>query len=180
MERRLIAVEGVVQGVGFRPYVHRLAAANALRGFVRNDASGVLIDVEGESLGVDEFCRVLALAPPPLATIERLRVASAAVRSYDDFSIATSESSSADSWTTTIPPDVATCDSCLAELFDPGNRRFGHAFITCTECGPRFTIVRATPYDRERTSMASFDLCAACRCEYDNPLDRRFHAESIA
>ena len=180
LERRLIAVEGVVQGVGFRPYVHRLAAAHSLRGFVRNDAGGVLIDVEGETGRVDEFCRLLTLAPPTLATIARLRVEAAAPQAYDDFRIAASEASARDHATATVPPDVATCHACLAELFDPANRRFGHPFITCTDCGPRFTIVRETPYDRVRTTMAEFPLCAHCLHEYDDPRDRRFHAESIA
>lgn len=180
LERRVIAVEGVVQGVGFRPYVHRLAAANALRGFVRNDAGGVLIDVEGDAAGVDEFCRLLPIAPPALATIARMRMEPAAPRSYDGFRIAASDAESRDRVTATVPPDAATCDACLAELCDPTNRRFEHPFITCTECGPRFTIVRDTPFDRERTTMAAFPLCARCRQEYEDPRDRRFHAESIA
>ena len=180
LQRRLIAVEGVVQGVGFRPYVHRLAAANALCGFVRNEAGGVLIDVEGDAAHVNEFCRLLTLAPPALANIERMRVEPAAPQAYGDFQIATSDASSRDRVSATVPPDAATCDTCLGELFDPTNRRFGHAFITCTECGPRFTIVNDTPYDRERTTMAPFPLCARCQREYDDPADRRFHAESIA
>lgn len=180
VERRVIAVEGVVQGVGFRPYVHRLAAANALRGFVRNDPGGVLIDVEGEAAGVDEFCRLLTLAPPPLATIARLRVEQATPGAYGDFHIAASGATSRKRVAASMPPDVATCDACLTELFDPENRRFGHPFITCTECGPRFTIVHETPYDRARTTMAAFALCVRCQREYDDPADRRFHAESIA
>ena len=180
LQRRLIAVEGVVQGVGFRPYVHRLAAANALRGFVRNDAGGVLIDVEGDAARVDEFCRLLPLALPALATIARVRVEWAAPQAYDEFWIAESDAVSRDHITGTVPPDVATCDACLGELFEPANRRFRHPFITCTDCGPRFTIIEGTPYDRERTTMTAFPLCTRCQCEYDDPADRRFHAESIA
>ncbi len=180
MERRLIAVEGVVQGVGFRPWVHRLAAANALCGSVRNDASGVLIDVEGDGAGVDAFCRSLALSPPPLAAIARIHVVAASPRSYDGFSIAATGTEGRQGKPALVAPDVATCEPCLAELLDPRNRRFGHPFITCTDCGPRFTIVRDTPYDRERTTMAGFPLCADCRREYDDPTDRRFHAEAIA
>ena len=179
LERRLIAVEGVVQGVGFRPYVHRLAAANALCGFVRNDAGGVLIDVEGEAARVDAFCRMLTFAPPALATIARVRVEPAAPQAYDGFLIAPSEPPSLHR-VAAIPPDAATCAECLAELVDPANRRAGHPFITCTDCGPRFTIVRETPFDRERTTMAAFPLCARCQREYEDPADRRFHAESVS
>lgn len=178
MERRLIAVEGIVQGVGFRPYVHRLAAAHALRGSVRNRSGGVLIDVEGDAAGVDQFCRVLAATPPKLAAISGLRMETAAPQAYREFLIAPSESSQGDG-AAGIPADAATCDACLAELFDPANRRFAHPFITCTECGPRFTIVRGVPFDRERTTMATFPLCARCRREYEDRFDRRFHAESI-
>ena len=179
LERRLIAVDGVVQGVGFRPYVHRLAAANSLRGFVRNAGGGVLIDVEGDPIGVAEFCRQLPLTPPPLAEIATLRVESATPRDYASFRIATSDAAARDD-VTSIPPDAATCAQCLAELFDPANHRHAHPFITCTECGPRFTVVVDTPYDRERTTMAAFQMCPRCQREYEDPLDRRFHAESIA
>ncbi len=184
LQRRVIAVEGVVQGVGFRPYVHRLAASNDLRGFVRNEGGRVVIDVEGDGARVDEFCRTLTLAPPPLAVIARVLVESAAPRSYDAFCISpsprTTDRAAPDVGTASVPPDVATCGDCLAELFDPANRRFRHPFITCTACGPRFTIVRDAPYDRERTTMAEFPLCADCRREYAAPDDRRFHAEAIA
>ena len=180
LERRLIAVEGMVQGVGFRPYVHRLAAANALHGSVRNNAGGVLIDVEGDGARVEEFCRLLTLAPPPLATIARLRMEPAKPQAYDGFRIAASVPASHGEVTAMVPPDVATCRACLTELFDPANRRFGHPFVTCTECGPRFTIVHQTPYDRERTTMSAFPLCSRCQSEYDCPGDRRFHAEAIA
>lgn len=179
LERRLIAVDGVVQGVGFRPYVHRLAAANSLFGSVRNAGGGVLIDVEGDPTGVAEFCRQLPLTPPPLAEIATLRVERATPQEYASFRIATSDMATHDD-VTSIPPDAATCALCLAELVDPANRRHAHPFITCTECGPRFTVVVDTPYDRERTTMAAFPLCARCQREYENPLDRRFHAESIA
>jgi hydrogenase maturation protein HypF len=180
VERRLIAVEGTVQGVGFRPYVHRLASANHLRGLVRNGGAGVLIDIEGEVDCVDAFCDALTHAPPPLATIARVRVERAAPLAYDTFRIADSEVIERESPMALVPPDVATCNACLAELFDPASRRYEHPFITCTDCGPRFTIVRDTPYDRARTTMASFAMCDECRPEYDDPTDRRFHAEAIA
>ena len=179
VERRLIAVEGVVQGVGFRPFVHRLAALGELRGFVRNDASGVVIDIEGDAGRLDEFCRALTASAPRLATIARVNATSATLAAYDAFHIDRSDARVGAS-ASLIPPDVATCDRCLAELFDPTNRRFGHAFISCTECGPRYTIVRETPYDRERTTMASFAMCVDCRREYEDLSDRRFHAETIA
>ena len=180
LERRLIAVEGVVQGVGFRPFVHRLASAGNLRGSVRNGSAGVMIDIEGSLDSVDDFCRSLSAMPPALAIVNRVRIARATPQSYSSFLIVPSESHSAEEGTALTSADVATCDACLAELFDPTNRRFGHPFITCTDCGPRFTIVRETPYDRERTTMALFDMCGDCRREYENPVDRRFHAEAIA
>lgn len=181
-ERRVIAVEGTVQGVGYRPFVHRLATAHTLSGFVRNDAGGVFIDVEGEPRRLHEFCRSLASAPPPLARVTRLRVATAPPLRHDGFRIVPSElaaSATAAEWTV-VPADTATCERCRSELFDPHDRRFGHPFITCTDCGPRFTIVTGTPFDRQRTTMAHFAPCARCRQEYDDPADRRFHAESIS
>jgi hydrogenase maturation protein HypF len=180
VERRLIAVEGTVQGVGFRPYVHRLASANQLRGVVRNGGAGVLIDIEGDSAGVDAFCEALTHAPPPLADISRVRVERAAPFAYQAFRIAESDLVAVESAGPLVPPDVATCDACVAELFDPSSRRYQHPFITCTDCGPRFTIVRDTPYDRARTTMADFAMCRDCRQEYYDPADRRFHAEAIA
>lgn len=180
MERRLIAVQGVVQGVGFRPYVHRLAAANGLFGTVRNDPGGVTIDVEGDASHLDAFLRTLTHEPPPSASIARIAVAHATPQAYAGFHIAPSAERSAEAATPMLPADVATCDTCLAELFDPGDRRFGHPFITCTVCGPRLTIVRDTPYDRERTTMAAFAMCDDCRREYQDPSNRRYHAEAIA
>ena len=180
VERRLIAVEGIVQGVGFRPYVHRLASANRLRGVVRNGAAGVLIDIEGECAGVDAFCEALTSVPPRLAEISRVRIERAAPFAYEAFRIVESDLVAGESAAPLVPPDVATCDACLAELFDSSSRRYLHPFITCTDCGPRFTIVRDTPYDRARTTMADFVMCPACRQEYSDPADRRFHAEAIA
>ena len=180
MERRLIAVEGTVQGVGFRPWVHRLAAANSLRGFVRNDAAGVLIDVEGDRHSVDSFCRALTAAPPPLASIARVRIETAFPGVHGTFRIAASEEAGLEPAGAQIPPDVATCNSCLAELRDPSNRRAGHPFITCTDCGPRLTVVRDAPFDRVRTTMAAFAMCSDCKREYVDPDDRRFHAETIS
>lgn len=180
LERRLISVDGVVQGVGFRPYVHRLAEAHRLHGFVRNDATGVVIDVQGEASGVAEFCRLLPLDPPALATIATVRMQVGVPRAHDGFAIALSDVSGREVSAGGVPADAATCDACLEELFDPENRRYLHPFITCTDCGPRLTIVRETPYDRVRTTMARFTMCADCAREYSDPTDRRYHAESIA
>lgn len=177
-ERRLIAVEGIVQGVGFRPFVHNLATALTLRGFVRNDASGVLIDVEGEAGALDDFLHQLTAAPPPLAVIERVRAEPAPPLGYDSFTISPSEDGAEHQ--ALVSPDVATCAACLAELLDPANRRYRYPFINCTHCGPRFTIVRDVPYDRPRTTMAHFTMCPACRREYEEPTGRRFHAQPIA
>ena len=178
LERRVIAVEGVVQGVGFRPYVHRLAATHALRGSVRNDVNGVVIDVEGEGAQVDEFLRTLFVAPPALAQIGHFQVSTLLPGSTDGFHIVPSGVGAPDK-PAAIPVDVATCDACHAELFDPANRRFGHPFITCTDCGPRFTIVNHVPFDRERTTMSPFAPCSRCQREYNDSGDRRFHAETI-
>jgi hydrogenase maturation protein HypF len=182
-ERRRLTIEGVVQGVGFRPYVHRLASANNLRGFVRNTATGVLVDVEGERARLDAFCTALPLTPPPLSTIRRVQIETPArqvgAQLRDAFCIVESDVAGSDVPTET-PVDTAPCDECLAELCDPGNRRFGHPFINCTNCGPRFTIVGRTPYDRARTSMSAFAMCDECVREYNDPSDRRFHAEAIA
>lgn len=181
VERRLIAVQGVVQGVGFRPYVHRLAAAAGLVGSVRNDPGGVTIDVEGNARQLDDFLHRLTLQPPALASIARVDIAPAAPRAYHAFRIVPSETSAerAD-LQPPLPADIATCETCRLEMLEPANRRFRHPFITCTECGPRLTIVRGMPYDRERTTMGAFEMCAECRREYQNPADRRFHAETIA
>ena len=180
LERRLISVNGVVQGVGFRPYVHRLAEAHRLHGFVRNDATGVVIDVQGEASGVAEFCRLLPLDPPALATIATVRVQVGVPRALYGFAIAPSDASEREGDGGGVPADAATCNTCLEELFDPENRRYLHPFITCTDCGPRLTIVRDTPYDRVRTTMAQFTMCSDCAREYGDPADRRYHAESIA
>lgn len=181
VERRLIAVQGVVQGVGFRPYVHRLASESGLFGSVWNGPDGVTIDVEGDSHRLDAFLRRLTLDAPPLASIARVDVGSAAPRACRAFSILPSETGvDAAPSSPPLPADIATCDACRREMLDPANRRFRHPFITCTACGPRLTIARGMPYDRERTAMAAFEMCAECRREYRDPGDRRFHAQTIA
>ncbi|AGA28676.1 carbamoyltransferase HypF [Singulisphaera acidiphila] len=178
MERRAISISGIVQGVGLRPFVFGLASEFGLHGFVKNQTGGVLIEVEGEDRSVDGFFVALMKRPPPLAQFEEVSWTSCLPRNDTCFRI---EASSADATSLIFPsPDVATCDDCLAELFDPGDRRYRYPFLNCTNCGPRFTIIRNAPYDRERTTMESFVMCAACRKEYEDPHNRRFHAEPIA
>ncbi|MFF7976029.1 carbamoyltransferase HypF [Streptomyces sp. NPDC007905] len=176
--RRRITVRGTVQGVGFRPYVHRLAADLALAGFVSNTASGVLIEVEGPAGEVGRFCDRLSEQPPALATVtgvgcEDLPTTGAT----GPFTIRPTEQSPG---RTQLPPDTATCADCLRELADPADRRHRHPFITCTHCGPRFTIATAMPYDRSATTMAGFPMCPSCAREYEDPADRRFHAQPVA
>ncbi|HEY6761929.1 MAG TPA: carbamoyltransferase HypF [Baekduia sp.] len=171
-------VEGTVQGVGFRPYVHRLALELGLAGTVGNDARGVVVEVEGEPAAVAAFLRRLPVEAPPLAHVDGVAVHD--VPATDQRSFAIAESAPRGRPDALVVPDAATCDACLAELRDPADRRFRHAFISCTHCGPRFTIVRGVPSDRPRTTMAAFPMCDACRAEYTDPLDRRFHAQPIA
>ena len=174
---RHLVVEGVVQGVGFRPFVHRLAAHYGLAGWVRNTGSGVEALIEGRGVQIDAFLSELVSAPPPLAQISAFRVNERAATDVRTFTIVASD---ANGGTQAIPADVAVCHDCRGELYDPADRRYRHPFINCTNCGPRFSIVEALPYDRERTTMRGFAMCVACRREYEDPQSRRFHAEPIA
>ncbi|MFJ4557220.1 carbamoyltransferase HypF [Streptomyces massasporeus] len=176
--RRRVTVRGTVQGVGFRPFVHRLATDLALAGFVSNTASGVLIEVEGPPDGVADFCDRLAGEPPPLATVTGVGFEDLPATGADSsFGIRSTDRSPG---STLLPPDTATCPDCLRELRDPADRRHRHPFVTCTHCGPRFTIATGMPYDRAVTTMAGFPMCAVCAREYGDPLDRRFHAQPVA
>lgn len=175
-ERRAIRVRGLVQGVGFRPHVYRCAQACAVSGFVCNDAQGVLIEAEGHDL--DAFVELLQCELPPLARLDSLLQQPVPARGDNDFHIAPSRGGAARG--AAIPADAAICDDCLQELFDPGDRRYRHPFIACCNCGPRYTMTRALPYDRCHTAMADFDLCPACASEYTDPGNRRFHAEPLA
>jgi hydrogenase maturation protein HypF len=177
VERRRLRVQGVVQGVGFRPFVYGLAQRHSLGGFVLNDGAGVVIEAEGDSVRLDAFMASLREEAPDLARVDSITTESLRARGERDFAIAASEAAAR---TALIPPDVATCEECLRELFDPADRRYRYPFVNCTQCGPRFTIVTAVPYDRANTTMASFPLCRDCRREYEDPSDRRFHAEPIA
>ena len=172
MAGRQIRVRGLVQGVGFRPYVWRLANELGLTGWVRNDGGGVTIAVDGRK--VPEFMSRLPEEAPRLARIDAIESIAAAV-SGEGFSII---DSMAGEVSTAIGPDAAICRDCIADLCDPGNRRWRYAFTTCTHCGPRYTVSRRIPYDRSQTSLAVFPLCPACRAEYTAPADRRFHAET--
>ncbi|MGI8470030.1 MAG: acylphosphatase, partial [Pyrinomonadaceae bacterium] len=174
--RTQIQIRGIVQGVGFRPFVFALAAENALKGRVLNNPVGVLVDVEGDEKQIERFISELKTNPPPMSQIESIESKnySNAVN-YTDFRIVESESNGAKFMP--ISADIATCDDCLREMFDPQNRRFRYPFINCTNCGPRFTIIENVPYDRANTTMREFEMCDECRAEYENPLNRRFHAE---
>jgi hydrogenase maturation protein HypF len=176
--QRHLRVSGIVQGVGFRPYIWHLARELKLAGWVRNDAAGVEVLVEGEAAQVEAFTRRLPTGTPPLAQVRELSWTDApASGALSDFSIGESGAGQA---ATLIGPDTAVCADCLKELFDPADRRWRHAFINCTHCGPRYTLTRGLPYDRAQTSMAAFPLCPDCTREYRDPANRRFHAEPTA
>ncbi len=178
MERREITVQGIVQGVGFRPFIHELASQYQLNGFVKNRAGSVLIEVEGERLSLSRFLEDLECRPPALSRIAKIQSRSLPIRGEPGFRI---EQSDAESPAPVfISPDMGVCAECLAELFDPFDRRYRYPFLNCTRCGPRLTIIQAAPYDRRRTTMAGFSMCPACRAEYEDPSDRRFHAQPTA
>ena len=173
-----IEVRGLVQGVGFRPFVYRLAQGHGLTGWVANTVEGVRIEVEGERSRVERFAAALRAEAPPIARVEELRRARIEPAGHPRFEIRRSQGQPGK--TTLVSPDLATCPDCLAELRDPADRRHRYPFINCTNCGPRFTIIRDVPYDRAATTMAAFTMCPSCRAEYENPLDRRFHAQPNA
>ncbi|HUL98919.1 MAG TPA: carbamoyltransferase HypF [Mycobacterium sp.] len=176
--RRLrVCVQGVVQGVGFRPFVYTTADALGLSGCVRNDSSGAIIEVEGDAAGLDDFLYRLRNRPPPLAIIES--IATEDIPAVGGTGFAISDTSRSGAGRTLASPDVAMCADCAAELRDPGNRRYRHPFVNCTNCGPRFTIIGSLPYDRATTTMAAFEMCADCAREYADPADRRFHAQPV-
>jgi hydrogenase maturation protein HypF len=174
---RRIRVRGQVQGVGFRPFVYRLAQELNLAGWVRNDGEGVDIEAQGAAEAIEALITRLETEAPPLASVTSVEAAEAPLSNARGFEIKVSRHGTAN---TAVTPDFATCPDCLAELLDPANRRWRHAFINCTHCGPRYTLTRHLPYDRPQTSMAGFAMCPACRREYDDPNDRRFHAQPNA
>ncbi|HNW60365.1 MAG TPA: carbamoyltransferase HypF [bacterium] len=177
-ERRRIRLEGIVQGVGFRPFTLRIARESGLAGFVRNESGGVVIEAEGPAAVLDRFLARLLSEHPPHARVVRHRVEPLSPCGGNDFTIQFSAPGSAAA--TFIAPDLAVCSECLAEMNDPAGRRHHYPFLNCTRCGPRFSIVRSLPYDRSRTSMAAFAMCPECRAEYEDPGDRRFHAQPTA
>lgn len=176
-ERMAVRVEGVVQGVGFRPFVHGLAVRLGLGGHVGNDADGVFIEVEGEPAATAKFLGALRDEAPALAVVDEVRSEGIPPRGEGEFRIAPSPPGGVVN--TLVSADSTTCADCLAETRDPEDRRYRYPFVNCTNCGPRFTIVRGVPYDRPLTTMAGFSMCSACAREYDDPRDRRFHAQPV-
>ncbi len=174
-------ITGIVQGVGFRPYLYRLATAQRLSGWVSNRSDGVWLCLEGESVQLDAFIAAVRLAPPPnarianIVVIEKIAITQCSLTDFQIYYSVNSETS-----TVTIPADLALCPDCRREILDPENRRYHHPFATCVNCGPRYTVIKHLPYDRANTTMAAFPLCRYCQDEYSNPADRRFHAETIA
>ncbi len=177
-QARHIWITGVVQGVGFRPFVYGLATRHGLTGWVCNTSAGVEIVAEGPSAALDAFVTGLTAEAPPLARIERVEVTEVPPNGFERFEIR--HSVAQEGAFQPVSPDIAICDDCLRELFDPSDRRYRYPFINCTNCGPRFTIIRDIPYDRPKTTMAPFVMCPDCQAEYDDPMDRRFHAQPNA
>ena len=173
-----ISVQGVVQGVGFRPFIYTLASRHSLTGWVRNTSSGVEIEVNGPQNEIAGFVQSIRDNPPPLARIDQIDTVAIAPDHYPKFEILTSQADP--NQFIPISPDITTCPDCLNELLDPHDRRYRYPLINCTNCGPRFTIIQDIPYDRPKTTMAAFHMCPDCQAEYDNPLDRRFHAQPTA
>lgn len=178
-EAVVLTITGVVQGVGFRPFVYREANTHGITGWVLNTVEGVTVHAEGEPDDVDRFVVALSQEAPAAAQIREIDINETSLEGFDTFEIRFSKDSLADR-TTLVSPDLATCDACVEELFDQHDRRYHYPFINCTNCGPRFTIMRALPYDRTQTSMEPFTMCSSCQTEYDDPANRRFHAQPDA
>ena len=178
-EALLIRVKGIVQGVGFRPFVYRLAKRYLIDGWVLNAADGVTIHAEGEAKLLDEFVIELSENAPAASQVDEVSLEEVPLEGFDSFEIRFSDQGTVEE-TTLVSPDLATCEDCVRELFNPNDRRYRYPFINCTNCGPRFTIIEELPYDRPRTSMAPFEMCDRCAAEYADPADRRFHAQPDA
>ncbi|ERI90154.1 carbamoyltransferase HypF [Clostridiales bacterium oral taxon 876 str. F0540] len=177
-KRIFIKVFGIVQGVGFRPFVYNLASSLDLKGWVNNNSEGVYIDLEGLSCNIDKFLVELKDNPPPLSRIENIIIEEMTPAEYAAFTIKESERD--ENSITLISPDIATCDECKADILNPNNRRYGYPFTNCTNCGPRFSIIKSIPYDRDKTTMKKFKMCRLCTSEYKDPSNRRFHAQPNA
>ena len=173
-----ISVRGVVQGVGFRPFVYLQANKYALSGWVRNTAADVQIELEGNPDNIAGFLKALREHPPPMSRIESVELTDRPPRHVSGFEIRLSDTG--EGQYQLVSPDLATCSDCRKEIFAPPDRRYRYAFTNCTQCGPRFTIIESMPYDRPSTTMRQFEMCSACRAEYDNPENRRFHAQPNA
>src|SRR5208282_4568772 len=176
--RLKLAVRGAVQGVGFRPFIFRLATGLGLAGWVNNSPQGVFIEAEGLRAELEKFLLRLETEKPPRSFIQSLEASWLDPAGYTAFEIRPSETGG--NKTALVLPDIATCPDCLREIFDPKNRRHRYPFTNCTNCGPRFSIIESLPYDRANTSMKGFVMCPQCQTEYDNPRDRRFHAQPNA
>jgi hydrogenase maturation protein HypF len=176
--RRHIFLRGVVQGVGFRPFVYGLARRHGLNGWVNNSSEGVHVEIEGEPGSVEQFTLEVSRSAPPRARVESIHFQDLEKAGFRSFEIRQSVEQTGKYQL--VSPDIATCQDCRTEIFDPADRRFGYPFTNCTNCGPRFTIIEDIPYDRPRTTMAKFVMCPECRREYDDPMDRRFHAQPNA
>src|SRR5258708_23554092 len=178
-EKRLrILIGGAVQGVGFRPFIYRLATSLKLTGWVSNSTEGVAIEAEGTMPDLETFLLRIGQEKPPLSSIQTLEHVYLDTVSYHTFEIRQSQTNG--NKRAFVVPDIATCPECLKELFDPANRRFLYPFTNCTHCGPRFSIIQAMPYDRPNATMHKFTMCVECQAEYENPVNRRFHAQPNA
>lgn len=177
-KRLRVNVKGIVQGVGFRPFVFQLAVKFSLGGFVLNNSEGVIIEIEGNEQALTSFLNTLKENPPPLARVDSIDMESVTAQGEKDFSIRHTDENSLN--LTMVSPDIALCEKCEEEMKDPSNRRYGYPFINCTDCGPRYSIIKKLPYDRPYTSMREFHMCQECAREYNNPLDRRYHAQPIS
>ncbi|PIR00903.1 MAG: carbamoyltransferase HypF [Nitrospinae bacterium CG11_big_fil_rev_8_21_14_0_20_45_15] len=178
LSRLHLSIQGLLQGIGFRPFIYNLAHAMGLTGWIQNSPQGVSIEVEGEREKLDDFLQRVLTESPPNAFIHHYETSYLAATGYEHFEIRESKSTGEQS--TLISPDIATCSDCLQELFDPANSRYLYPFTNCSHCGPRFSIIESLPYDRQNTAMKIFEMCAVCQNEYNNPRDRRFHAQPTA
>jgi len=176
--RKYVTVTGIVQGVGFRPFVYKIACDNNLNGWVSNSSRGVYIDVEGRERDILSFIQKLKTSPPKLSKIDEVFIENREVENYKDFKICPSERE--ENAMTYISPDIGVCEDCLRDIRNSENKRYRYAFTNCTNCGPRFSIIKKLPYDRPYTTMDEFEMCSECSNEYKDPLNRRFHAQPNA